>query len=1115
MRFAAVSLLLLALLAPGQAPTTVTAAADAVRLNNLGVASMNQQKFEVALKYFQDASARDQSLTAATVNQAVALLALQRYEPAQQVLEATVKADDRNVRAWYNLGLLQKGLGNADAALAAFTRATELLPSDPHAHYFVGLIASQLQQYDKAIPAFTKALEIDPYLVSAEFGLARAYQRSGKPDDAKTHMDRFTRVTQEKVASAMSLAYGDQGKLSLAEALRPPAGATAAIPVSFVADDKTFASTASSGASAAGPGGCELDADGDGAIDYVRLSPGGAQLLRNTGKGQFAAPVTLTADTGVSACTVADYDNDERPDIAIASADHLWLFHNDGGGKFSDATSKAGLPASIAGGAAKSLAFIDVDHDADVDLVVTAAKTMLLRNNGNGTFTDVTEERGFAIANTAGVIASDLNNDRAIDVVLTGATTSVLLNPREGAFKRLDAFKPAAPTNTRGVAVLDFDKDGWMDLAFTSAGAPGVTLWHNVNGTSFERVDLPASPITDGYGIAAVDYDNDGWVDLAAVGNGTSGGVLQVLRNVQGHFEDVSSKVGVSAVAFKNPRALLVGDLDQDNDTDLVVTEAQGPAVLLRNDGGSANHAIRVALTGLADNRSGVGTKVEVQAGATWQKFETVSASGFLGQGSPEILAGIGQATEADVVRLLWPTGVVQDEVQLAAGKRHAITQIDRRGSSCPILFTWNGSKFEFISDAIGPAVIGHWIAPGQYSTPDTDEFVKVDGSKLRARDGRLSLHFLEPMEEINYLDEVRLYAVDHPIGTAIYPNEYFAAEPPFPADRTIATRNARLPQGAWDDKGHDLMPALRSADRRFVDTFADAPFKGFAELHVMELDLGALKAGAPLRLLMRGFTDYFTATSMYAADQANVKVIVPYVEAQRADGSWMRVSDDIGFPAGLLRTMVADLTGTVPPGTRRIRIWTNLKIYWDQVLIDTTPDGAIPVTRTEVPLVAASLSRRGYPREILGTPAADIRYDFDVVSETGPYARHRGFYTKFGDVTSLLRRSEDHFVIFGSGEDVAVDFDATKLAPVKPGWTRDYEIYLNGFVKDMDFWGAFAQTVTPLPFKAMPSYPYPSATAYPDRNREYQLEWNTREVTGEAPASYRFDYGERPHVSN
>jgi hypothetical protein len=105
------------------------------------------------------------------------------------------------------------------------------------------------------------------------------------------------------------------------------------------------------------------------------------------------------------------------------------------------------------------------------------------------------------------------------------------------------------------------------------------------------------------------------------------------------------------------------------------------------------------------------------------------------------------------------------------------------------------------------------------------------------------------------------------------------------------------------------------------------------------------------------------------------------------------------------------------------------------------------------------------------------------------------------------VRAAEDHFVIFGSGDDVAIDFDASKLPPLRPGWTRDYEIYLDGFVKDMDFWGAFAQTVTPLPFKAMPSYPYPAAVEYPSSNQAYQLDWNTREVSGEGHGAYRFDY--------
>jgi len=97
--------------------------------------------------------------------------------------------------------------------------------------------------------------------------------------------------------------------------------------------------------------------------------------------------------------------------------------------------------------------------------------------------------------------------------------------------------------------------------------------------------------------------------------------------------------------------------------------------------------------------------------------------------------------------------------------------------------------------------------------------------------------------------------------------------------------------------------------------------------------------------------------------------------------------------------------------------------------------------------------------------------------------------------------------VIFGSGDDVAIDFDATKLPPLRDGWTRDYFVYLDGFVKDMDFYAAYAQTVAPLPFKAMPGYPYPETVSYPASNLDYQLKWNTRAVGGQQPASYRFAY--------
>ena len=142
----------------------------------------------------------------------------------------------------------------------------------------------------------------------------------------------------------------------------------------------------------------------------------------------------------------------------------------------------------------------------------------------------------------------------------------------------------------------------------------------------------------------------------------------------------------------------------------------------------------------------------------------------------------------------------------------------------------------------------------------------------------------------------------------------------------------------------------------------------------------------------------------------------------------------------------------------------------------------------------------------VTGTPATDLQYVHGEVSKYGPYARHRGFYTRYGAVTPLLAEAEDRFVIFGAGDEVALEFDAAALPPLPEGWTRDYFVYFNGYVKDMDFYAAHAQTVAPLPFKQMPGYPY-SGVAYPDRLRDYLLEWNTREVAGESWPSYRFVY--------
>ncbi len=310
-----------------------------------------------------------------------------------------------------------------------------------------------------------------------------------------------------------------------------------------------------------------------------------------------------------------------------------------------------------------------------------------------------------------------------------------------------------------------------------------------------------------------------------------------------------------------------------------------------------------------------------------------------MSQGPPEILAGLGKNTNADIVRMLWPTGVLQDEIDVAVNKPASFLELDRRGSSCPTLFAWNGEKYEFITDVIGAGVIGHWISPTSKNTPDPDEWVKIDGSKLRAKDGYLSVRFGEPMEEVNYIDQIRMVAVDHPADVDVYPDERFLDNPPFASGKTVATSRPHVPVGAWDNQGRDVLQLLSARDHQYVRDFHQPAVCRLCQ-HALA-DSGSRRVDVqqnPLRLFLSGFIEYFSATSMYAAWQAGLQPMSPMIEAQMPDGSWKRVVDEMGFPAGLPRTITVDLTGKLPAGAQKIRITINLQIYWDQVLVDNGP---------------------------------------------------------------------------------------------------------------------------------------------------------------------------------
>jgi Flp pilus assembly protein TadD len=1111
---------------------------------NAGIALLNMQRYDDARKILGKSAQRDPRNPRVWFNLGLLEKASGNAEAAIEAFQKAAVLDSYDADTQYFIGLIYSQEQQYDKAIAAFRRAISLNPFQVSAEF--GL-AQALQRTND--PAHAKEhFDKFQHLTS---------QKLGKPvsfiygEQGKYSLAEMLQPAPEPVPPAMPIHFVNvtsaSGLSIRGQAAEPIATQTTADSTASPVDETPHntmrprraplkRNDADSLAHFLGSGACIIDYDGDGKPDIFLVDSDGkgtAALFRNLG-GHF---VNVTREAKLElrgqgmGCAVGDYDNDGKPDLAVSMDGRVLLFHNEGNRTFKDVTEASGISTT---GLALGLTFIDYDHDGDLDLYVTRfndfplantseafsfppdavpAGNVLWRNNGNGTFTEWTNETALAgDAPSVGAIGSDINNDRAIDFVVTGWHKSpvVYLNPREGAFKATTPWSSDMPAPTAGLVALDFNKDGWMDLAFTHWGSPGLSLWRNVEGKSFDRVPLPDIDWMRGWGVAPIDYDNDGWIDLVAVGDDFSGGGHIILLRNEGAagFRDVTAATGLDKVALKNPRAVIAFDFDGDGSTDLLITQNNRPPVLLKNDGGNRYNWVRIGFKGENDNKSAIGTKVDVFAGALRQKWEVAGASGYLGQGPTSIVAGLGVERSADVIRLLWPTGVVQDELEIPAHKDEVVTEIDRRGSSCPIVFVWNGNKFEFLADMIGPGILGHWTGPNQRNTPDPDEYFKVTGSLVQPQDGLIRFRMLEPMEELDYLDHVRLIAIDHPANVEVFPNERFASGPPFPKYKVIASTEAHAPAGAWDDQNRNILPLLKERDRKYVTNFAEAPYAGFAAMHWIELDLGSWDESRPLRLLMDGFTDYFSASSMYAAWQAGIAPVPPFVEAQDDSGRWQVVVTDMGFPAGLARTMVADLTGKLSPGTRYIRISTNLRIYWDRIRVDNSPED-LQFTQTEVPLAKANLAFRGYPRVVEGNPKNDLTYIYEDVSATGPYSRQIGNYTRYGDVSDLVRKSDEEYVIFGSGEEVAVDFDSTHLPDVPNGWIRDYFFYADGFAKDMDFYAAHGDTVAPWPFHTLVPYPYPESVAYPEdkAHLKYMLEYNTRGVAGPAVDNFLFKY--------
>jgi Tfp pilus assembly protein PilF len=968
-------------------------------------------------------------------NRGVALLEQYDYQSAANAFKDALAIEPSLGHAHLGLAIALLYVGQAEAALPEARAAQTAMPTAPQPPFVIGLIARSLNQADIAEPAFRRVLEIDPTDAASDVNLGQLLMAKRQFADA---LAAFRAAVAAEPYNATA-AYG------LATALTRAGDATAGqqqMTKFQTLRDSAYAVTYSQTYLQQGRYGEAISSSGAEPGLVVRASPA----------------VTFVEAPGLVL-------ENHLPSVASA------------------------LPPGFHPAVAT---WVDADHDGDLDLI-TAAPVRLFRNDGNGKFTDITREAGLAVpdgdlAAPAAIVPTDFDNRRDVDLlILSGGTLRLFRNMRDGTFQDVAASAGLPQTGITAVAAADVNKDGFIDFYLGRANGAG-TFALSDGRLHFTLHEAP--PVTAGTRLAQFfDYDNDGLLDLLVA---TVDG-LRLLRNVGDGWSDETAHTGLDKVTG-TVRSIALGDADHDGDVDIIATTDHGTRAL-RNDGGNAHPALAVTLAPRVSNPAALGAKVEIRAGSLRQMLETSAASPAVGPS--DLLFGLGDRSPADVVRVLWPSGILQTELSPKSPVR--IEELDRKPSSCPYLYTWNGKAFEFITDFLGGGEMGDWEGPGRFDTPDPDEYVRIPGDRLAPRDGRYEIRITNELEEAMFLDRVRLVAVDHPVDVEVYPTAGLK-DPPRPAFHLYVTHGAHVPVSAVDEHGHDVRALIADRDRRWPDDFGLEKIRGYAKPHSLTLDLG--KDADRAVLLLTGWTAYAFSADNVAASQAGLTLHAPSIEVRDAAGRWKTADANIGFPVGRPQTVPVDLTGRWLGPSREVRISTNMPIYWDQILVDTS-GGALPYTATTIDPVTAVLRWRGFSEEQSPDGREPFGANYDRVTTRSPWKEFPGAYTREGDVRALLAKSDDMFVVAKSGDEIALSFPVSAAPPVRAGWKRTFLLYADGFSKEMNIWSATPDELGPLPFHAMSRYPYGPGEHYPRdaAHRDYLVHYLTRFVSRVVPS--------------
>ena len=715
----------------------------------------------------------------------------------------------------------------------------------------------------------------------------------------------------------------------------------------------------------------------------------------------------------------------------------------------------------------------DFDSDGDLDLYISApAGDRLLRNNLDGTWTDVTAGLPPQTASRAAV-AADFDRDGDPDLVLVRARGGLALldNLRGGRLAEREAGLPRSGTFA-AVAAADLNADGRPDLVWTTETSAFVAL-NRGDGTF-----LPAREIPSGGKPLLFDFDNDGALDLFLA---SPRGSALYRNDGTGTFSRVEG-------AFPAALDAEAVDVDGDGDLDLILVTAEGGALLLDNDGGNANGWLDVALEGLPTgsakvNRFGYGSEIEIKARGLYA-FRTAVR--------PVTRIGLGAARKADVLRVIWTNGVPQNALSPPA--RTVVKEVQQLKGSCPFLYAFDGRRWNFVTDALGRSPAGLLFDGVHPAVADTREWLVVPGSLLRpdAR-GRLLLDFTEELWETAYLDLAELAALDHPAGIEVVSNEKMVP-PPFPRKALFTSAHPFTPR-ATDEAGRDRTEEISRQDGRYLAGFAPTRYQGIVAPHDLVLELPRARAARRVWLYLTGWIFYMDTSLNVSLSQGTVaRPFGPELDVPDGRGGWKTAIAAMGYPAGKTKTVPVDLSDVLDRRDPRVRIRTNLAIFWDRIAY-TVDEEPAPVTRTEVPLARAELSFRGFSRMTRETPDGPQVFVHDEVDRAPRWADMTGLYTGFGDVRELLTAADDRCVVMKGGDSIRLEFESRGLPPLRQGWVRDWLVVLDGWDKDGDKNTVAGQTVEPLPFHGMDDGRYGEDQRPPDPEgmRRYRARWLTR----------------------